>query len=230
MIQDKLKLRLKTLEDGLKNASNITVNPNTYSGSTTLEKTNNFLGILSSNAGLKKRSTSQPRASIIRSPERSSVDKISIDFAEKVKQASSIKKIHASESLLRKGLWANRKKVVDSSEKENKDEKQNFTVDVVNSDNNEITESGNINGKSGDNHDTINMARAGIENADVVSGFLYDQLQKEVLNSRKSCEAKDRNLNAKDEDIKVNIKNSVHLCEWSVIVCACSLFCSFFSP
>ena len=38
---------------------------------------------------------------------------------------------------------------------------------------------------------------------DVVSGFLYDRLQKEVINLRKSCEIKESNLYTKDEEIKV---------------------------
>ncbi|KAL3521825.1 hypothetical protein ACH5RR_014659 [Cinchona calisaya] len=203
-LKDKLKLRLKTLEDGLKYSSNLSVNPLTYGGSSKPEKISNFFGILSSNAGLKKRSTSQPRAStIIRSPEKSSADKINTDFAEKVMQTSSIKKVYASESLLRKSLWASRKKAVDSSEKENKDVKENSIVDVVNSDKNEILESGNTKNKCGDNQDAKGTARANIESADTVSGFLYDRLQKEVLSLRKSCEAKDSNLNAKDEDLKM---------------------------
>lgn len=228
VMQDKLKLRLKTLEAGLKYESNLPVNPNAYSGSSKPEKTNNFFGILSTNAGLKKRSTSQPRASIVRSPDKSYVEKITTDFAEKVKQTNSIKKIYATESLLRKSLWANRKKVVDNSEKENKDGKENFMADSVMCDNNEIPESGNTNAdtvtklksKFGDNQNARSMANT--ENADMVSGFLYDRLQKEVLSLRKSCEVKDINLNAKDEDVKVNIKKSVYVCEW-VFLCACSL-------
>ncbi|KAL4293083.1 hypothetical protein AHAS_Ahas18G0092600 [Arachis hypogaea] len=41
----------------------------------------------------------------------------------------------------------------------------------------------------------------GIE--EVVSGFLYDKFQKEVVNLRKSCEVEDSNLQAKDEEIKM---------------------------
>lgn len=40
----------------------------------------------------------------------------------------------------------------------------------------------------------------------MVSGFLYDRLQKEVINLRKFCEAKDSSLNAKDEEIKMLMK------------------------
>ena len=45
---------------------------------------------------------------------------------------------------------------------------------------------------------------------DVVSGFLYDKLQKEVINLRKYCEVKDSSLQAKDDEIKV-INASHHL-------------------
>ncbi|QHO29166.1 Microtubule-associated protein [Arachis hypogaea] len=37
---------------------------------------------------------------------------------------------------------------------------------------------------------------------DVVSCFVYDKFQKEVVNLRKSCEVEDSNLQAKDEEIK----------------------------
>ncbi|KAJ8551780.1 hypothetical protein K7X08_021795 [Anisodus acutangulus] len=41
---------------------------------------------------------------------------------------------------------------------------------------------------------------------DMVSGFLYDRLQKEVLCSRKFCETKESALNTKDEEIKMLMK------------------------
>lgn len=41
---------------------------------------------------------------------------------------------------------------------------------------------------------------------DLVSGFLYDRLQKEVIKLRKSCETKDSSLQDKDEEIKVCAK------------------------
>lgn len=39
---------------------------------------------------------------------------------------------------------------------------------------------------------------------DLVSGFLYDKLQKEVINLRESHRNKDRELSAKEDEIKVN--------------------------
>lgn len=170
VIQDKLKLRLKILEDGLKQAPSVAMNPHIQCGSPKPEKTNHFFGILSSNAGLKRRSTSQPRASSIRTSEKLSSDKTT------------------SNSLLRKSLWATRNKVVDNIEKEN--------TNSVNSCNNGSTEA----------QDMV-AAKATCNNGDddMVSGYLYDRLQKEVISLRKSCEAKDSYMNSKDEEIKVPI-------------------------
>ncbi|CAI9087130.1 OLC1v1021123C1 [Oldenlandia corymbosa var. corymbosa] len=167
-LKDKLKLRLKTLEDGLRKNS----------GTSKPEKHSNFFGILSSNARLhRKRSTSQRRASAFRSPE--------IDLAEKTrKKNNSIKEINASEDFI--SLWANHKKIVYNGEKENNKMRGNSTCDIVES----------------NNEDPKNKA-VDIGTEDVVSGFLYDRLQKEVLSLRKSCEAKDSTLNSKEEDIKM---------------------------
>ncbi|XP_071725140.1 microtubule-associated protein 70-5-like [Rutidosis leptorrhynchoides] len=41
---------------------------------------------------------------------------------------------------------------------------------------------------------------------DIVSGFLYDRLQKEVISLRKLCQVKDGILNCKDEEIMVLVK------------------------
>ncbi|GMJ14522.1 microtubule-associated proteins 70-5 [Hibiscus trionum] len=81
------------------------------------------------------------------------------------------------ENMIRKNLWASRCKVADSSEKENAETKAC---------------------KDGDTTD----CSAG----DTVSGYLYDRLQKEVINLRKFCEAKESSLNAKDEEIKILMK------------------------
>jgi hypothetical protein len=41
---------------------------------------------------------------------------------------------------------------------------------------------------------------------DMVSGFLYDRLQKEVIALRKLCESKEGTINAKNEEIKMLLK------------------------
>ncbi|RVW80378.1 Microtubule-associated protein 70-5 [Vitis vinifera] len=64
-LKDKLKLRLKTLEEGLKQVSSFSENPYLSCRSPKPEKSNHILGFLSGNGGLKRRSTSQPRGSCI---------------------------------------------------------------------------------------------------------------------------------------------------------------------
>lgn len=210
MIQEKLKLRLKILEEGLQGGG----------GYQKPEKTNSLFGILSSNGGLKRRSSSQPRASRISNSDKEKT--ATSNGLGELKRSSSMKKIYASESFLRKSLWAPRNKVVGSVEKEN-------TNSVNNSCNNGITESGKVKNKVDESDEAQNMAMAKAENNgdgdDMVSGFLYDRLQKEVISLRKTCEAKDTDLNAKDEEIKVNkidlsvhLKLSVHLNSTSIIL------------
>ncbi|PHT44298.1 Oligopeptide transporter 3 [Capsicum baccatum] len=104
--ENRLKLRLKTLEEGLTQATSDTVIPN---GSPKPQKTNHLFSILSSNAALKKRSMSQPRASTIN---RSSVNGRD-DASKQFKEAGS------GDSLVKKSLWASRNKVVDNADKEN---------------------------------------------------------------------------------------------------------------
>lgn len=66
--QDKLKLRLKTLEEGLRHVPGVS---NKINGSPKNVKTGNLFGILSSNTRTKKRSTSLPRAfAIAKDPSR----------------------------------------------------------------------------------------------------------------------------------------------------------------
>lgn len=53
-----------------------------------------------------------------------------------------------------------------------------------------------------------------VDSEDMVSGFLYDRLQKEVIALRKICESKEGTINAKNEEIKVTSSSS-----------SCSCFC-----
>ncbi|GFP80500.1 microtubule-associated protein 70-5, partial [Phtheirospermum japonicum] len=150
-MKEKLKLRLKILEEGLKNV------PNFCNGSPKNEKSSHFFGILSSNTRTKKRSTSQPRASTI-----------------------------SKSSMPISGL----NKVIDNSEKENAETNKNAIAGG------EIC---NVKGVSGLEIDEI-------ERDDVVSGFLYDRLQKEVMSLRRCCDVKESTLNSKDEEIKKLMK------------------------
>ncbi|KAF3969028.1 hypothetical protein CMV_007144 [Castanea mollissima] len=65
-LKDKLKLRLKIIEEGLKDSSSFSINPNRFCKSPKTEKSSNISGFLTSNGGLRKRSTSQPRASTVK--------------------------------------------------------------------------------------------------------------------------------------------------------------------
>ncbi|MFQ6656927.1 hypothetical protein Gotur_026823 [Gossypium turneri] len=182
-LKEKLKLRLKILEDGLKHASSLSVNAS-Y-GSPKPDKSSNILGLLTGSSGPRKRSTSQPRASTISATllQRPSVETETANT--RIRQGSSLRRRPVSEeNMVRKNLWASRCKVADSSEKENAENKVNEQTEKKNNEENE------------------NRGNA----EDMVSGFLYDKLQKEVINLRKFCEAKDSSLNAKDEEIKMLMK------------------------
>lgn len=196
LIQDKLKLRLKIIEEGLKDSSSFLVNPKRFCKSPKTEKSSNIFGFLTSNGGLRKRSTSQPRASTvsISSPlQNPIVEKETGNVTLELKQANNLKKKYASgENMLKKSIWASRSKVVDSNEKEN-------------TDNDETTASPERKSKSGPQNKG--------SNEDVVSGLLYDRLQKEVINLRKLCDVKESTLNTKDEEIKVMYKK---LCSLSL--------------
>lgn len=190
----KLKLRLNTLEEGLKHASNFSVNPNTACGAKKPGKSNHFIDILSSN-GERKRSVSQPRASTIsRNSQKPNVENETNNAVVETKRGNGLKtKYGFGELLIRKSLWASRNKVVDG-----KENTENNGVNIDKSKENETTVLGDVEIKG-----------AGVvesHNDDMVSGFLYDRLQKEVISLRKSCEKKDSYLNAKDEEIKMLIK------------------------
>ncbi|CAA0818012.1 Microtubule-associated protein 70-5 [Striga hermonthica] len=195
-MKDKLKLRLKTLEEGLKHVPNCAINAN---GAPTNGKSSHFFGILSSNTRTKKRSTSQPRASTL---SRSLMQMT----ADEKQDSSEIlinglrKKNTTGESLLRKSLWASRNKVIDSSEKENAAMNKNAVVESEMRKGEEVRQFADI------KESNKGLEMADVECEDTVSGFLYDRLQKEVLNLRKACELKESTLNSKDEEIKLLMK------------------------
>ncbi|KAM7525303.1 hypothetical protein LguiA_015205 [Lonicera macranthoides] len=201
-LKDKMKIRLKTLEEGLKHGSSFSDNPNAFCGSPKQGKSNHLFGILSSNAGLRKRSTSQPRDSTIsRSSQQPDVENEASNAAVKMTRVNSFKKKFASgENLVRKSLWVSRSKVVDS------DEKENATVTDDKFKDNETSISGDIENHGDANEEPENKGNSHSISDDTVSGFLYDRLQKEVISLRKSCEAKDSILNAKDEEVKMLMK------------------------
>ncbi|XP_054777424.1 microtubule-associated protein 70-5-like isoform X2 [Prosopis cineraria] len=189
-LKDKLKLRLKTLEEGLKHFSS---NSNATSGYPKAEKPNIF-GFLTNNGGIRKRSTSQPRAAtmgssfFLKSNDKKTTDIVAGDLAENV---------------LKKGIWASRSKIADSDEKENM-VRANTQVDL-----NRCTderEAAQIEPSINTDERSKSKKNNDMGSNDVVSGFLYDRLQKEVISLRKYCEVKDSNLQAKDDEIKILTK------------------------
>ncbi|XP_051124703.1 microtubule-associated protein 70-5-like isoform X2 [Andrographis paniculata] len=186
-VKEKLKVRLKTLEEGLKHVPTFSINSN---GSPRNEKSSNFFGILSTNMRTKKRSTSQPRAS--------AVAKSSMQLSDGKTEFAS--RNSSGDNLLKK-RWASRSKVVDNNEKENAEMNKNG---ICSDGDGRGMDNGN--GVNGGNKEMKDSEIADIDGEDVVSGFLYDRLQKEVKNLRKSCESKDSALNSKDEEIKILMK------------------------
>ncbi|CAN6988128.1 unnamed protein product [Brassica rapa subsp. trilocularis] len=148
-LKERLKLRLKTIEDGLKCPNMLSVSPIT----TKAEKSGKILGFLTSGVGgSKKRSTSQPRGSLTG-------------------------RIHALNQPINRG--------------EERDGKENSKV----------TSNGSV-----DQHEGKAEEDGNVDSEDMVSGFLYDRLQKEVISLRKICESKEGTINAKNEEIKMLLK------------------------
>lgn len=174
-LKEKFKLRLKTLEEGLRQVPGVSVNDKDC-GSPKPDKSSNILGFLTSNGRSKKRSTSQPRASSV--------------------GRSSLQQPNAT--AYGKGLWTSRNKVADSNEKENEEMKANVDAN--------IRKAAASADSAADLAEAKSKEGGNGSSEDFVSGFLYDRLQKEVLNLRKYCEAKDNNLNAKDQEIKMLMK------------------------
>lgn len=197
--QDKLKLRLKTLEEGLKHFSN-----SSNSGSAKAEKSN-ILSFLTTSGGLRNRSTSQPRGSTAGSslfPKTNVKNNIDSVTANLLPSSILRKKRGSAENLLKKGIWASLNKVVDSDEKENK---MQVNASINSNKRSDEREAAQIKTAVEDDEDSKSNSYNGndLGTNDVVSGFLYDKLQKEVINLRKSCEIKESSLQTKEEEIKV---------------------------
>nr|XP_048317773.1 microtubule-associated protein 70-5-like isoform X2 [Ziziphus jujuba var. spinosa] len=203
-LKEKLNLRLKTLEEGLKHVSSFSANPNAFCASQKTEKSSNILSFLTSNGGLIKRSTSQPRASTFGKTSPLQQPNVEIETATgELKRANSFRKKYSSgENMLKRSLWATKSKVVDSGEKENKEIKEN----TKNNDNNNTTASAEAKTKGSGNEESPNQGTTNSDSEDMVSGFLYDRLQKEVISLRKIFEVKENHLNAKDQEIKMLMK------------------------
>ncbi|XP_038882408.1 microtubule-associated protein 70-5 isoform X3 [Benincasa hispida] len=200
-LKEKFKLRLKTLEEGLKQIPISPVNSNAFCGSPKTERSNNILGFLTSNG--RKRSTSLSRPSTITESSNILVQ-TNADYekatAPELNRSNSLKKkyVTARENVIKKSMWASgRSRVVDIGEKEGNEMKGN-------KENRDATIT--VSKETNDGEELHNKEPSNLENEDTVSGFLYDKIQKEIINLRKLCEVKDGNLNAKDEEIKMLMK------------------------
>ncbi|GAB4826470.1 hypothetical protein Ancab_033365 [Ancistrocladus abbreviatus] len=200
-LKDKMKLRLKTLEEGLKHIPSFSMNPKSSYCSPKTPKSNHILGFLSNNAGLRKRSTSQPRtrASALQQP---------VGAAEGLRRGGDSPKKHVSGgNMLRRGLWASRSKVVDTNTQENAEMIGNTASNAyrgVPADDDKTVVPGENDDRG--NEESQSKGSANFDGGDVVSGFLYDRLQKEVICLRKSCEEKESSLNAKNEEIQMLVQ------------------------
>lgn len=267
-LKDKLNLRLKTLEEGLKQAPSLSLkhaensqkkigcfsNEEPKKRSTSQPRASVAAYKLSviqqptlvtevvDTKSLKKRSTSQPRASVAASgfsvlQQPNSVSE-GIVTNRNIRRTNSLKKKFVNgENLLRKNLWAPKSKFFDDDGKENAERtaNSNGNVNDFNEAKTEVPQQFKAKGcgdtesqNKDDSEDGCDAAvqsktevprgvtakefgdikpqnKGGSEDAceDMVSGYLYDRLQKEVINLRISHEEKDQLLSAKDDEIKL---------------------------
>ncbi|KAM7265708.1 hypothetical protein ACFE04_003391 [Oxalis oulophora] len=173
-LKEKLKLRLGTLEEGLKTASNITL----LHSSPMAIKSHNILNFLTSSGGvLKKRSTSQPRGSAI-----GTISPLQQPNGENISKRTN--------------------KLIESNGKENTEMKTNKDTCVDKCKDNAAVVPKEIKC----NEERQNKGDHNPKTEDIVLGFPYDRLQKEVIALIKLCEVKDSNLNCKDEEITMLVK------------------------
>jgi len=161
------------------------------------------LSFLTTNGGLRNRSTSQPRGSTVGSsllPKTNVKNNIDSVTANLLPGSILRKKCGSAENMLKKGIWASRNKVVDSDEKENK---MQVNTGMNSNKRSDEKEAAQIKTTVEDDEDSKSNSYNDLGSNDVVSGFLYDKLQKEVINLRKSCEIKESSLQTKEEEIKV---------------------------
>ncbi|MQM01144.1 hypothetical protein Taro_033893 [Colocasia esculenta] len=128
------------------------------------------------------------------------------DSTKTVKRASGLKtRIALEENLAKNNLWVCRSNLFDDSGKEN-NERGNTERSTEGTEEISGSEGAKTLPGESDNTDSQDMGHSeeGVE--DLVSGFLYDRLQKEVITLRKSHEEKDVMLNIKGEEIKMLAK------------------------
>ncbi|KAK9152404.1 hypothetical protein Syun_010713 [Stephania yunnanensis] len=162
---------------------------------------------ISDNAGLRKRSSSQPRGSVCANKSsplnQPNLGTETPNVPGQLKRVNSLKSKYGNgENLVRKKLWASsRSKVVDSTGKENSEMEANSNLNLNRYAGDEVDTGGET--KSKDELNAQNNRSIYADGEDLISGFLYDRLQREVISLRKSCEDKEGTLNAKDDEIKI---------------------------
>lgn len=193
-LKEKLQVRLKTMEEGLK-----------HSSSSKAEKPN-IISSRTASGGPKKRSTSQPRASAIGSPlfQQTNIKNNTNTVGGNLKLEIPIKmKYTSAENMLKKRIWTSISKVADNGEKENEIQvNRDMNLNQFNAE----SEAEEIKTIVDVNEDFQSKKPNDSCSDDLVSGFLYDRLQREVIKLRKSCETKDSSLQAKDEEIMMFMK------------------------
>lgn len=188
-------MRLKTLEEGLKSTTSISVDLKASCGT---PKPGNSSSIENISGGERTRSVSQPRASSINRHSPKPV------LEKELKRGNSLKMRYGfGELLVRKGLWSSRNKVGNMDDLE-RGKMGRGNNDKIKENGSEVLD--NIEPYVCGKEDPESITGLNPHKDDSVSGFLYDKLQKEVICLRKSCEKKDDYLNAKEEEIKVLMK------------------------
>lgn len=190
-------MRLRALELGLRRVSSISVYPSaSSSGSTWMEPVNRMSSFLPSSGGLKKRCRSQPRDS---TTDRSSPLQLQHHNTENGTANAGGESKHADMLNIKhvSGEYMQGKYPAVSNGKENTGMKTNRVENIDTADAADVSKAKGGGGSKGS---------ANSDTEDAVSGFLYDRLQREVLNLRKVCEVQDNNLIAKDEEIKTLMK------------------------
>ncbi|KAJ0963537.1 hypothetical protein J5N97_028659 [Dioscorea zingiberensis] len=202
-LKDKVQLRLDTLEEGLKHALS--------SSTKQAEGLNKVIKVTSQSVGPKRRSVSQPRASLIGNriftQQQPNSTFEGADSTINMTQVNKLDTNHVTgKHVFRKIFSAPRSKFSDDNGKENTRVKTNSTRSVDEIFFKEVEVSGEEETSRCSDVNSQNTGTIKNVHDDTVSGFLYDRLQKEVIRLKRSQEEKEGELNAKDDEIKMLLR------------------------
>ncbi|KAJ3677433.1 hypothetical protein LUZ60_003157 [Juncus effusus] len=196
-LKDKFQLRLKVLEDGLKTPSSTPQSKPSSNGGISVNSrrqslggADNFPRLSPNGLSANRRSPSvRPSLSVSSSMVLRHAKGVSKSFDGGARSLSNVKAV-----LKDKGGFANTS--LDCEKDDDKGEKDKGCSDdskqIVGNNDNNFNETNNLNS---DNCE--------VKESELVSGFLYDILQKEVITLRKSCQEKDQSLKDKDDAIEM---------------------------